>query len=228
MVGAQHQGHAHEVRAWRIQLPGPCALQMDGGLVRHGAQQAGSQQAQQRTAACRQPFGRLLPGSGGRVIAGDGEQGQQCVFARLACHALLQVGQQRRGLHGVCSEGCLGRVLPQEGGCLLQRAGSRPVNGVLAPVVQAALFYQCDRGLQHRQAPAERGLRHFARLAAQAALACELLDLFAQVAALARRVCGVGLQQASADIGVQRGTAHAQQRGGLGGVQVVGHGSIIC
>src|SRR5256885_2160514 len=75
-----------------------------------------------------------------------------------------------------------------------------------------------------RSSPVERGLGDFAGFAALPALARELLDLFAQVAAFARRVCRVGVQQSSADIGIQRGAAHAQQCGGFGRVQVVGHG----
>jgi len=94
-----------------------------------------------------------------------------------------------------------------------------------ATVVGAVGPDQRDPRLQHRQAAIQALRRAPGRAPAHLLALCQPFHVLAQVKAAAVVLARARLQQAAADIGVQRGLADAEQAAGLAGGQQVGGGS---
>ena len=224
MVGAQHQRPPDQIGTGRIQLPGPGALQVQGGCGGAATQQAGCQAAHQQAGAGQSACRRQLPLRADVVGTGQGEQGQQCLFGA-AFTPLCRQCIKSRGQAGRClGEGLFHGAVPKQGGGLFDTGLSTEPHRILAAIVQAPVFDQRQRRLQHRQAPVQRRPRHFARPAATGAVDRQAFHFGGQVTAFPRFFPRMGVQQATADVGIQGLARHAQQGGGIGGRKIGAHG----
>ena len=221
MVGAQDEGGADVVGRISAGAPGGGKLGVDRRGRAGCAGRRGGDDAHQVAAAPGKAHRVALPLRRRVVGRGDGHQRQ---------HRLDRsgVGGKQRGI-GIRQHRRSRRKrvrapgVPQQRGGLLQARLPGQRGGVAAPVEKPPVADQRQGRLQHRHAPVEGGAGHLLRPSPAASLGRKLVDGFRKIAALARVVGLVGLQQPAADVGVERLPRHAQAAGGLVGREIEGH-----
>src|SRR6266404_7768487 len=105
---------------------------------------------------------------------------------------------------------------PQQSCDLLECGALGEANGVLPPIVEAAVLDQADRRADHRHQCLRIGVGRRSRAGAGVE---QRLDVFASIAALARAGDHYRAKPAAADIGGERVELDAEAVGGLAGGQ---------